>query len=882
MSTSAIDAFSEETLTISYDFAYSNAGYAEGKVKLSGSSDDYGTYYLYWADDTKALDGYSEITSMTLSSSSKTFSFGEFTAIPAGATKIIAIKSNTEPSDKTIASADAVYTLPESKRFKHSESDKSYSFQALSDIHIDKQSNPYYTYSDLHFEQALECASDRNVDFVTVCGDMINGYESSYVKEWQAYQQIIADSSYCNPIYECSGNHEIKSELTYGLDTFKTGTGLDTSTTAMRDEPYFEITAENGDHFIFMCLELDDSPNQSDEFTTAQMNWLKGLLSDYYDDGHNIFIYEHALISKYGAGDDKDNPYYGGGLDQSYSVVEELVGLLEKYPDVFFLSGHTHIDFKYNYNIDNRDGTTAYTVHIPATTSTTKVVSGSLDYTMSEDSSQGYFVDVYDDCVIFNGTDLTQNTIYPAYTYIVDQSEKTPNPDDDDDDTNTVSVTVDVSNVSSAPSSVYCYTYSTADTSNSKSTKMTSNTDGTFSAKVSTDYDMMYFVINDSNLGKIGTNNYAVANCKIVIGSDKITYSAPSSWGSSVYVYVWSDSNQLFSWPGIKMTLDSSTGKYYAYIPEDTYTYVIFNNGNGTKTDDLSIDTYVSNGVPGSYTIIETETTVPSTTAVETTVPETTSKPEENYLLGDANLDGDINIKDATFVSKAVAQIISLTESQKTYSDTSGDGVITITDSTYIQKYLTQIITSFPNAVNTANILLTSTSASSLNTLLTSAQTTLEEDYRYASFDAYMELKKSYYNYKDANTSSMSSTQITDAYNEVNSALEKFSTLKKNNNIITVYFTDNRSWGSAKAYVWDESGNYLQKWDGQAMTYIEKNSMSQSIYAITLNQSVWKNIIFNNGSSQTVDITLTSTHSTGYYMSTLSSGKYTVKTYTYS
>lgn len=34
-------------------------GYAEGKVTLQGVAD--GEYYLYWADNTQALDGYYEI-----------------------------------------------------------------------------------------------------------------------------------------------------------------------------------------------------------------------------------------------------------------------------------------------------------------------------------------------------------------------------------------------------------------------------------------------------------------------------------------------------------------------------------------------------------------------------------------------------------------------------------------------------------------------------------------------------------------------------------------------------------------------------------------------------------------------------------------------------
>ena len=166
--------------------------------------------------------------------------------------------------------------------------------------------------------------------------------------------------------------------------------------------------------------------------------------------------------------------------------------------------------------------------------------------------------------------------------------------------------------------------------------------------------------------------------------------------------------------------------------------------------------------------------------------------------------------------------------------------------------------------------------------MLEKASTFLQEDYRYASFDAYMALKQAYNKFLEVDINSASSEEYEAFCTELETALENFETLKANNNIITVYFTDNKSWGGANAYVWDDSGNALQKWGGQAMTYIKKNSLSQSIYAITLNQSVWKNIIFNKSSSQTVDITLTSTHNTGYYLSSESNGKYTVKTYTYS
>ncbi|MBQ4105941.1 MAG: starch-binding protein [Clostridia bacterium] len=920
---------SASALTLDYAFLYNNPGYAEGRVSLSGNISDYGTYYLYWADDSKALEGYAEIGKIVLNKDTKYFVFDEFTAIPAGATKLIAVKSETEPSASsvTVADAAAVYTIPESKRFKYAETEKEYNFGAWSDVHVHKQDPPYYTYSELHFGQALEAATQRDADFVTICGDMINGYDNLYATEWAAYQKVIANSSYCNPIYETNGNHETKSDgdkaadtpYTYGIDTYKVATGLNVKTEKMQEESYYEVTAENGDHFIFMVLELDSSPNESSEFTKAQMAWLKGLLEKYSGDGHNIFINEHALIEGYGAGDHKELPLYAGGLQQSYQTVKDLMALLEKYPDVFFMSGHTHIDFKYGYNIDNRGGETCYTVHIPALTCTTQIVGGALDYTMYEDSSQGYFVDVYKDAVVYNGTDLVKNEILPAYTYFVDQSGEPLSKNDIgtiDDVTETVSVTVDVSNLAQNCEYVYLNAYNTVDGSATEypGIPMTKNADGTYSCKVSKDYDKMYFIFNDSKLGRLGSDNYDVNNCKVVIGSDKITYKPAASWGSTIYAYVWSDTNTLFSWPGLLMTKDTATGEYYAYIPEDTFTMVVFNNGpSAYKTGDLDIAPYVSKGAEGSYTVIEPETQPATATEPETTVPVTSeatepasttkvtepatsevtepsstapTEPAPETKYGDADCDDQINVKDATAVQKHAAMLTTLTEQGIVNGDVTGDGKVNVVDATTIQKFVAGLIVAFPveRGVDLAEV---SATASQLTTLISTVKTTLADEYYYASYDAYMALKKAYYAYKDETVSALSATEITNAYNEITAKLNDYNTMKENNPVggaaggeITVYFTNNYSWSSVKAYAWG-SGGTMKTWPGADMTYAKTNSQNQKIYSVTLDFGKYQNIIFTNGSSQTVDITLTGESGIGYYISGSSGGKYTCSTYTY-
>ena len=67
----------------------------------------------------------------------------------------------------------------------------------------------FHTYDDIHFEKTLDSLADRNVDFIVTGGDNVNNQNGNYyISEWKTYQKILADSDYCNPIYESIGNHE--------------------------------------------------------------------------------------------------------------------------------------------------------------------------------------------------------------------------------------------------------------------------------------------------------------------------------------------------------------------------------------------------------------------------------------------------------------------------------------------------------------------------------------------------------------------------------------------------------------------------------------------------------------------------------------------------
>lgn len=407
---------------LSYTFSgdeKDKAGFAEGKITLSAVPD--GKYKLYWADNKKALDGYYEIAELKNGGS---FSFKDHNAIPADATKLIACQGK----DTSVKNAAAVYDIPKSKQLKYKSGDANYTFMNYSDIHIDQAENKYYKYSERHFEKALETAAKRKADFITTAGDNITNADGPG-KEFDKYQQILADSKYTGYVYEGSGNHELrKGERKDLLSAFVSATGLDgNSSTVSKNKPYYSITEQKtGDLFIFMALEFLYSPNEGDEFTKEQLDWFENLLKENYNKNKNIYLIQHALIQGYGAGDDEDN-YYTVPLNPQYKSTVRFRNIIEKYPKLTWISGHTHIALKYGYNYSNMNDTSCNMIHDSSVCCPTilNYNSHNLSYVAASDEAykdltEGYYVQVFDDASVYYGENLYYNKIYPAATYIIE------------------------------------------------------------------------------------------------------------------------------------------------------------------------------------------------------------------------------------------------------------------------------------------------------------------------------------------------------------------------------------------------------------------------------------------------------------------------------
>lgn len=227
-------------------------------------------------------------------------------------------------------------------------------------------------------------------------------------------------------------------------------------------------------------------------------------------------------------------------------------------------------------------------------------------------------------------------------------------------------------------------------------------------------------------------------------------------WGhANIFFWGGSDSTQ---WPGEAMEYaytNENGEKVYKYTLDESTPNVVFNSGNGgEQTVDITsgVEDYTGfyltgkSGAKwnvGTFEVVKpteptkptepaetstaateptmpTETVEPSTAITEpaqttaalpteATVPtasqevpsstdatENTTIPQKAYLIGDTDLNGKVNVKDATLIQKHAAYIVTLLGDALITADVNGDEKINVKDATVVQKYLARMKVDFP------------------------------------------------------------------------------------------------------------------------------------------------------------------------------------------
>lgn len=279
---------------------------------------------------------------------------------------------------------------------------KLYSFSAISDVHV-----PYTTGAD-DFKRALTFVENNDIDFTCICGDLTSGGSDS---ELEQYKNIVNEYAKTKPVYAIFGNHESAwGDIPFDRPTPYTGYPL-----------YYSF--EKGNDVFIMVGYYGKSWTTNDFVAVEELQWLYETLEA--NRNKRCFLFNHVYPWNDGVGD--ACRYYNGmyWLQDDGARGQAFSNLLKHYKNIVLFHGHSHLklylqekDNKANYS--NKVGYRS--VHIPSLTVPRDKIDGTVTQIYAE--SEGYIVDVYDDCIILNGRDFIDNEkdghIIPLGTYKVD------------------------------------------------------------------------------------------------------------------------------------------------------------------------------------------------------------------------------------------------------------------------------------------------------------------------------------------------------------------------------------------------------------------------------------------------------------------------------
>ncbi len=425
--------------------------------------------------------------------------------------------------------------------------------------------------------------------------------------------------------------------------------------------------------------------------------------------------------------------------------------------------------------------------------------------------------------------------------------------------------------------------------------------------------------------------------------TQKIYFDNSSYKWSNVYAYIYDETSgdSIGVWPGQAMTVDSATGYYVVEVPENLANgLAIFTESETATTNRYPADMQPGLELGGKtmlfsagnswkeYTPVTPSTTVPVTTQPTTTpVTQPTTEPVEGYIIGDVNSNGYVSISDATEIQMHLAGYKTLADENLKAADVNLDGTVDVKDATAIQLYLVNL----PGSDNHCGEIVgdidptqpvtqpTTPVTDPTDPTVTQPVTQPSGNYvYYKNTNNWSGVNAYYWSESNTNMVTWPGTAMTNVGNNVyrielpadaqyiifsnNGAnqtgdikLEGFGKIYNNGwtnynpdptdptipsgDGTTVTFTNSLGWGGTiYCYYWQAGSEGPVAWPGTAMTSAGTNDYGQAMY--TFNVPAGNNcVIFTNGSSQTVDITLDGSVTKFYAKSEMSGSGHQVGTW---
>jgi Icc protein len=260
-------------------------------------------------------------------------------------------------------------------------------FQVISDTHVRADDDHLY---NRHLELALQdiAASDYATasSGIMHVGDIT---DHGLAEEYEALQRILAKHHEGLPAIRYTvGNHDVAlGKWAYRIASYESVTGMSGT---------YHDHWINGYHFIFLGTEqgLERFASLSDD----QLAWLDEKLGEDAAARNPVFVFLHQPLKDTVAGSLAAQAWFGVEQD------EALRAVLLKYPQAILFTGHTH------WHLGS-----AHTMHREGEHGPVMFNAASVAYLWNDDDayvqgSQGYYVEIYADCVLVRGRNFTDGS----------------------------------------------------------------------------------------------------------------------------------------------------------------------------------------------------------------------------------------------------------------------------------------------------------------------------------------------------------------------------------------------------------------------------------------------------------------------------------------
>ncbi len=384
----------------SYKPSTNKSGMADGKLTITAGQFTPTGYTVYWANEQGPLAGYSSFLTIPCKGKTTEYTMPAHTLIPNGADRLLVYAQglDTQP-------AVAMLSEKVTQGFGTLKS----SFVIIGDTHVNKDDDTYGN----NFKNAL---ADIKTVAPTTSAILINGDITDHgtESEYAEYKSIINDFGTQIPVYAAIGNHDYRGGKT---DAQQIAMFLD-ATKNQEGKVYFDKKI-NGVHCIFLGSERNsdtyDANHDKAYLSNEQLNWLKNTLETNKDSDEPIFIFLHQGIKDTVAGTLQSEI----AVQKWHGVVQEaqLRNIIKDYPQVVMFAGHSHWTLQSNNSMTVKGETLVNYLN------TASVAYLWDDKDAEIQGSQGYFVDVYEDKIIFRGRDFANKLWIPEAQFILNLSE---------------------------------------------------------------------------------------------------------------------------------------------------------------------------------------------------------------------------------------------------------------------------------------------------------------------------------------------------------------------------------------------------------------------------------------------------------------------------